>query len=207
MNYKNVYFRLESGYQWGKGMDQNASDAFHNELNELFINAGWEIKEKEFSCSCPEAFKDKNRLYLHPQSASGELQEDLIPEVEKILSKGTTFKHYKTDVYETLFNMSDEEYQKILEGQEKEIRKDLLEGFKTKRSNLFITSSWAVIERVKEKYHIQRIQQHLGRSSDNLEWKYVGEIFNKMIEEGCFVTAETKNGKGFRTKTSRDNVA
>ena len=207
MNYRNIYFRLEAGYKWGSGMDEKDSIAFHNELNQLFKDAGWAIKESKYNSHCPEAVKDKNRLYLHPMDASGELQEDLIPEVEQILSKGTTFKHYHTDIYEILYDMSDKEYLKILEGQEKEIRKDILEGFKTKRSNLYIASSFTVIERVKEKYRIQRIQAHMGRSSDNLEWKYVGELFNKMIEEGRFITAETKNGKGYRTRTKKDMVA
>jgi hypothetical protein len=103
--------------------------------------------------------------------------------------------------------MSDEEYQKQLESKEQDIRKDLLEGFRTQRSNLYITESWKVVERVKEKYRIQRIQEHICRSSSNLEWEYVGNIFKKMVEEGKFITAETRNGKGYRTRTKKDIVA
>lgn len=200
MNYRNVHFRLDSGYEWGRGLDKELSEKFHDEINTLFKEAGWEIKEPEFSSACPEAFKGKNRLYLHPMDASGEVQEDMIPEVEKILSKGTTFKFRNTDVYETLLDMSDDEYQQYLESKRSYIEADILALFKTKRKNLFVTNTSAVIQKVKEKYRIQRIQEHIGRSSDNLEWRYVDKVFRDMVKQGRFDTAETKSGIGYRTK-------
>jgi hypothetical protein len=200
MNYRNVHFRLDSGYEWGKGMDQEQSEKFHKEINTLFKEAGWEIKNPKFSSSCPEAVKEKNRLYLHPMDASGEVQEDLIPEVENILSKGTTFKFKNTDIYETLLDMSDDEYQQYLESKRSYIEADILALFKTKRKNLFVTNTSAVIQKVKEKYRIQRIQEHIGRSSDNLEWRYVDKVFRDMVNRDKFETAETKYGIGYRTK-------
>jgi hypothetical protein len=202
MNYRNVHFRLDSGYEWGKGLDKELSEKFHDEINTLFKEAGWEIKNPKFFSSCPEAVKEKNRLYLHPMDASGEVQEDLIPEVEKILSKGTTFKFRNTDVYETLLDMSDDEYQQYLESKRSYIEADILALFKTKRKNLFVTNTSAVIQKVKEKYRIQRIQEHIGRSSCNLEWKYVGEVFEDMVSQGKFDTANTKHGTGYRTKVA-----
>lgn len=199
MNYRNVHFRLESGYRWGIGLDQSKSEEFHEEINNLFIDAGWEIKQKEFSCACPEAEKGKNRLYLHPMDASGELQEDMVSEVEEILSKGKTFKHYHTDIYEILYDMSDEEYQSWLNERKENIEKDILEAFATKRKNLFITNTSGVIQNVKEKYHLPRVQQHINRSSNDIEWKYTRDIFEQMIKRGKFAIAETKNGLGYRT--------
>ena len=202
MNYRNVHFRLDSGYEWGKGLDKELSENFHDEINNLFIEAGWEIREPKFSSACPNAVNGKNRLYLHPIDASGEVREDLIPEVENILSKGTTFKFRKTDIYEVLFDMSDEEYQHYLEGKRGQIEDDLLTLFKTKRKNLFVANTSAAIEKTKEKYRIQRVSEHMGRSSSDLEWRYVDKVFRDMVKQGRFDTAETKSGIGYRTKVA-----
>ena len=199
MTYKDVHFRLASGYEWGKGLDEKKSNAFSEEITSLFKQAGWDIKEPKYSSSCLNATKEKNRIYLHPIDLSGEILEDLIPEVEKILSQGNTFKHVRTDVYRDLIDMEDSEYQVYLESKRNEIELDLLEGFKTKRKNLYITNWIAIIERVKEKYRLERIQNHIGRSSSDPEWRYVEKVFGDLKEQGKFVIAETKHGKGYRT--------
>jgi hypothetical protein len=196
---------LKAGYKWGSGMSKETSIAFHNELNQLFINAGWEIKENR--SSCPEAWKGKNNLYLHPMNASGVVQEDLIPEVEKILSTGKTFEHYHTDVYDIIYDMTDEEYTDRLNCQKDDIRRDLLEAFKTKRCNLYITNTGGVISNVKQKYYIKRLSRCMVQSSNDIEWAYVANLFNEMVDEGCFVTANTKSGIGYRTATKKEKTA
>lgn len=199
MNYRSIHFRLESGYKWGEGMEEDRTNDFYDDITNLFKNGGWTIKEKRSSSSCPVVTKDKNRLYLHPMDASGELQEDLISEVEEILSKGKTFTHYNTDIYEILHDMSDEEYQIYLEENRNNIESDILNAFKTKRKNLYIVQSHAVIDNIKEKYRIQRIQEHICRSSNNIEWQYVADIFLKLINDNKIIVAKTKSGEGYRT--------
>lgn len=199
MTYRNVYFRLNSGYM----TEHENTKAFFEDITKLFISNGWEIEEEKYSCSCPTVRKDKNRLYLHPQSASGEVEEDMIPDIEHILSYGTEFKHYHTDTYEILYDMTDDEYRTVLDSKRDKIKKDLLECFKTKRKNLFVTDTCAVVMSVKERYHIPRLQAHLGRSSSDIEWGYVGDALQELIDAGAFETAETKHGTGFRTKTTK----
>lgn len=199
MSYRSIHFRLESGYKWGEGMEEDRTNDFYDDITNLFKNCGWTIKEKRSSSSCPVVSKDKNSLYLHPMDASGELQEDLIPEVEEILSKGKTFTHYNTDVYEILQDMSDDEYQIYLEENKNNIESDILKAFKTKRKNLYVVQSSAVIENIKEKYRIQRIQEHICRSSNNLEWKFVSEIFEQLLKDNKIIVAKTKSGNGYRT--------
>lgn len=202
--YKDIHFRLESGYKWGEGMPQEQSESFHEEIKRLFVEAGWEIRGKKFNSSCLEAWKGESRLYLHPMDASGEVEISLIKEVEQILSKGTTFKHYHTDDYRELFDMNDEDYKQWLENNKENIKRDLLESFKTPRSNLYIIDTSGVVQNVKEKYHINRLRNHIGRSSSDMEWGYTTDILREMVNEGVFVTAETKNGTGYRTKTDKE---
>lgn len=196
MIYRNVYFRLNSGYM----TEHENTKAFFEDITKQFVSAGWEVEKEKYSCSCPTVRKDKNRLYLHPQSASGEVTEEIIPEVENILGKGTAFKYYKTDIYEVLYDMTDDEYRSVLDSKKETIKSDLLEAFTTKRKNLFVADTSAVVMKVKERYHIPRLGSHLGRSSSDIEWGYVGDVLQELIDAGAFETAETKYGMGFRTK-------
>ena len=196
MIYRNVYFRLNSGYM----TEHENTKAFFEDITKLFVSAGWEVEKEKYSCSCPTVRKDKNRLYLHPQSASGAISEDDIHDVENILSYGTTFKYLKTDIYEVLRDMTDEEYRQFLDNRKENIKADLLEAFTTKRKNLFVTDTCAVVMKVKETYHIPRLSTRLGRSSSDIEWGYVGDVLQELIDAGAFETAETKYGTGFRTK-------
>lgn len=199
MDYRSIHFRLESGYKWGEGMEENKTNDFYDDITNLFKSCGWEIKGKRSFSSCPVVTKDKNSLYLHPMDASGELQEDLITEVEEILSKGKTFTHFQTNICEILYDMSDEEYQKYLDENKNQIESDILNAFKTKRKNLYVVQSNAVISNIKEKYHIQRIKEHICRSSDDIEWRYVSKIFNQLVNDNKIIVAKTKGGNGYRT--------
>lgn len=201
MEYRDIHFRLESGYAWGKGMEEEKLNAFHKEIADLFVAEGWKIEKPKYSSSCETAYKGKSRLYLHPMEASGEVEVNLIPEVERILSKGTTFKHYHTDNYRELHDMSDKEYAEYLQNNKENIKRDLLNGFKTNRSNLYITAWSSIITRVKEKYHIDRLTNHITRSSSDLEWMFTEQIFKELIESGEIAKAETKKGIGYRTNT------
>lgn len=197
--YRNVHFRIEAGYVWGEGMSENASKAFHDEINQLFINAGWEIIPPRFSSACPDAAKGKSKLYLHPMDVSGAIDEALIDEVKQILDKGRTFTCYHVDVYEEVYDWTDEEYTVWLDERKESIKKDLLDMFRTKRRNLFVTRDYAVIQTVKEKYHVHRLDSFVGRSTNDVEWRYVQTMFDEMVQDGCFTIAQTKNGTGYRT--------
>ena len=101
---------------------------------------------------------------------------------------------------EVLYDMTDEEYRGILDSKRDKIKEDLLECFNTKRKNLFVTDTCAVVMNIKERYHIPRLHAHLGRSSSDIEWGYVGDVLQELIDAGAFETADTKHGTGFRTK-------
>ena len=193
MLYKNVYFYIESGYKWGSGMSEESYKVFLEEIKNILEKDGWEIKE-------PYGYKGKNNLFIHPMEISCDIQEDMIENMETLLTNGKSFKLRYVKVFASLEDLSDNEYITWLESKKEEIEKDLLNGFCTKRKNLFISMNWKVIENVKEKYHKARLGKHIGRSSSDIEWKYVNDLFLKMVEGGKFDMAETRGGTGYRTK-------
>ena len=43
--YKHVVFCLNSGYEWGKGMDQDKTEKYYSDILALFEADGWTVKE------------------------------------------------------------------------------------------------------------------------------------------------------------------
>lgn len=204
--YKRVYFRINtpSYYNqnsYGVGFkDQEAGELFDKFVTELFLNDGWEIKEKRYSGSCSTVTKDKQELYIHPQSFSGVILTENIQYIEQLISNKSLFKFERTDIYEDVFDLSDDEYLKILESKKMEIERDILERFKTKRRNLYYTSTGSMLDKVSDKYRIKRLSHYVGvYSSSDIDYKFICEVFKELSKSKKMVTAETKNGIGYRT--------
>lgn len=205
--YKEVYFRVNtpSYYKnkYGVGFENNEDrEQFFNNVKEIFLNDGWEkkIKKYESASSCPTVIKNKQELYLHPQEFTGIVLEENIKHIEKLISNSNLFEYKHVDIYEDVFDISDEEYTEILKSKQSEIEKDILEIFKTKRKNLYITSRWNVGEKILSKYRIKRLKQSLGTiTSDNLDYCFIQNVIDELVAQNKIVTAKCKNGTGYRT--------
>lgn len=203
-NYKNVYFRIETPvyYKSGYGVgyeSQEDKELFRETIKNIFISDNWEIKTEKYNHGCDSVIKDKQELYLHPQEITGVVLEENISYIENLLSNNEVFSFRKTDIYDSIFDITDEEYLIILTEKKSEIENDLLEIYKTKRSNLYITDS-SPISRVMNKYRIKRLSHYKGGTSyDAIDWKYVDNLFEKLVSENKILSAKTKHGEGYRT--------
>ena len=90
------------------------------------------MKNRVYRFCCPYAVKAKVGFICILWMLLGVIREDLIPEVENLLKDAKTFIHYKTDIYEVLADMSDEEYLAYLEGNKDLIINDLLKCLQRK---------------------------------------------------------------------------
>ena len=198
MEYRAVRFALEAGYVWGQGMSSEKHQLFESEIVGLFLffGQGWQIKPRD-AISCPEVFKGKNRLYLHPMEVTGELEVGMIDKVTSLLKTGQTFKMTEAKVLDSLVDMSDEEYKAKLEGEKAAIRAALLVALKTKRKNLYASGPQAV-EVVKECYHIKRLPYRCGRSSRDVEWQFTSDVLKELVAEGL-VEAHPQRSYCYRT--------
>lgn len=193
--YVNVHFRIDAPYYQHSNdynYTQEQKDEFYSEVYSIFKNLGWDIKTNN---GCDYIYKDKQKLYLHPQDFSGDILKNDIKIIHEVLQNAKTFQSRWTDVYKNLYDIADEEYKNILLSKERFIKDDILNAFKTKRSNLYICDSWGVLENVFNKYKIQRLSCYN---------KYFGfgimqEIFKELINNELIKTAECKNGTGYRT--------
>jgi hypothetical protein len=208
-NYKHVYFRINSNnyYQQKEqeGLkDMEVTEAFHVDATNIFLNDGWEIKQKGYNCHCTTVTKDKQELYLHPNSFSGVVKKDNISHIENLIKNSNILTHRNTDIYDDVFDLTDEEYINILQSKRPEIEKDILEAYKTKRKDLYKTN-YSCLEAVFKKYQIRRIKHYTSSySSSDIDYKYIESVFQNLIKENKILTAQTIRGTGYRTAKEKE---
>ena len=138
-------------------------------------------------------------LYIHPQSVSGVMAKNKIKPIAEALDACETAAIRWVDLYEDISTMTNEEFLSQLENRTEEIKKDMLEAFKTKRRNLYIVPSfWSgPVSRLSDKYTIRRRSCESGE--DGVCFSFISSVFAKLVEAGEIVEAETKHGTGYRT--------
>ncbi|MTS15248.1 hypothetical protein [Ruthenibacterium lactatiformans] len=200
MEYKKVYFRIRSRYQFNSGWTcERDAAGFREESRHLFQNAGWQLHPGRSSIS-DTVTKGLQELYLHPMNFSGVIQLDEIFGIQEFLKKADSFHCYSVDCYERYWELTDEEYRTQLERQREEIIRTILERCRTKRKNLYITGSFVM--NVAQKFSVHRLCDKEGRK--NLANRFVEELVEQLIREGRLVTAKNPNGPGIRTATDAE---
>ena len=201
MTYREIGISIHSAYSQG-WPDDISQRAFRTETRKLFRDAGWQVEEKPLdSGHCDTVRNGKDALYLHPVLFSGVMQEDHIPELQRLLSGANTFRVLGTDLHRECFDLTDEEYRQRLEEQTERIDNAILEACKTKRKNLFHTGS--IAERIGRQFTVRRLTDW-EQSGPYIAEGYVGERIEQLIADGQLVTAQTRYGQGLRTATEAE---
>ena len=198
MEFREVYFRLDSSYRWGSGQSQEDNQLFVKETRELFVQNGWEVKEPSICGGCDEFIKAKQRLYAHPMDLSGEALTEEIPIIEEILKNNNcqSFKLRKVDIYEILPDYDEEKVLELLNEKAQEIEDSLLSELKTKRKNLFRYFS---IFDFASKYKISTISNHIVESSSDPNQRFIRDLFLRLLTEGKIIEGNTRVGKAYRS--------
>ena len=193
MAYRKVYFRIQTyAYGYDSGWSSEADEAaFDNECCGLFQQLGWTLHPGS-NGGCDTVTKDRQDLYLHPFNFSGVMDEANIQPLQEQLSKGKTFQCYAVDCYE--------EYRASLEAKREEITTFILEQYRTKRTNLYITDLAA--PHFAEHFEIRRLcdrERHNAVGN-----RFMSEMIDQLLQEGRLVSAETTHGTAIRTATARE---
>lgn len=200
MEYRNVYFRINSRYQFDSGWPTESDDAeFQEETRRLFQSAGWDLNPGGNGV-CDIVTKGQQDLYLHPMNFSGVIEMGEVPAIQELLKDAKTFHCYRCDYRERYWELSDEEYLAQLESKREEITQTILEQCRTKRKNLFITDP--VAWNIAQKFSVRRLCDKRGWN--DLADRFVKELMEQLVQDGLLVTAETRNGLGIRTATDAE---
>lgn len=199
MAYRMIYLRINSrGYSFGWTNDADRT-AFKSESRRIFHGMGWTLHEGRNGTSDTVTQGNQN-LYLHPASFSGVLDEANIPSLQEHLLTAQTFRCYAVDCYEEYQDMSDEEYRAILESKRDEIAGSILEQYRTKKTSLYIVAP--VAYHVAEHYEIRRLCDRDRQNS--IGKKFVSGLITQLLQEGRLIAAETSQGQGIRTATTKE---
>jgi hypothetical protein len=193
--YVDVYFRINANYyQYPyNNYSQEQQQEFRNEVNKIFKILGWENIEAKYSSSCCTVTQGKQHLYLHPQDFSGEVLKNNIKLIAEALENNTTFKLRWIDLYKTVYDIKDQEYEEYLTTKDTEIRTALFERCQTARTNKFYYIH-DVARSLADNYRLARIGLNDGRnygSGQTIE--HITKIIEQMAEENYLVCATDKN--------------
>lgn len=202
-SYIQVYFRIDAkgAGMYGSFTDPADRDRFHSEMTALFKNYGI----PEGTGGRFENFPMEH-LYAHPNDISGVVAKEKVKIVAEALDSSETVSVRWVDVYRDVSPMSNAEFRDKLALQREEIAGELLEAFKTKRSNLYIVHNdffSGLVRRVAEKRHIPRREAERYQD-DGTAYNYVYSVFEDLLAAGKIVSAETKHGTGYRTAKANE---
>ena len=112
--YVKVYFRINCPlYMRGKfslSFDSTEDHLiFDRDVEEVFTKLGWKIDKLPNGGCCMEISKGLQSLYLHPQGFSGNLIKNEVKRTAEALRFNKTFNLEWVDLYETKYDISDEE--------------------------------------------------------------------------------------------------
>ena len=201
MAYREIGISIRSAYSQGWPDDASQLE-FRTETRKLFRDAGWQVEETPLdSGHCDTVRNGKDALYLHPDLFSGVMQEEHIPELQRLLSSAATFRVLGIDLHMECFDLTDEECRQRLEEQAGQIDDAILETCKTKRKNLFRTGP--IAERIGRQFTVRRLTDW-EQSGPYIAEGYVGERIEQFIADGRLITAQTRYGQGLRTATEAE---
>lgn len=138
-------------------------------------------------------------LHIHPHELSGVVAKNKIKAIAEALAACETISCRWVDVYDEISTMDNTAFRAALAERTEEIEADLLQAFTTKRKNLYIVPSYwsGPIAALSGKYTIRRRSCESGQ--DGVCCEFLNSVFEKLVEAGKIVSAETKHGTGYRT--------
>lgn len=213
--YSNVYFRIDTpsydvmhggwydttNKRWG--LDNR--NAVGKEIDKIFTNLGWKCEERGFNGVCSTYTKGKSHLYMHPQDYSGEVLKSEIKSVAEAIEKAKTFSLRWVELYDTVYDMTDEEYETYLKGKDEEIRKALFETCVTTRKNKYFYA-FDICRGLANQFRLRRVGLNDGRNFGSGQTiNHIMNVIDDMGIEGLLFVKEKDGNKLVRTpnKTER----
>ena len=192
--YVKVYFRIDTpSYHYNNGFDtEDDRNKWNTEASNLIKSFGI-LEDCGYTV---EHSKDKQAyLYAHPQGISGVVLKNDVRKIAEAINNMKLSSIRWVDLYETVYVISDSEYEQYLDGKQDEIRKLLFENSATTRTTKYY-SVFDVARHIAGLVRLNRLGLNDGKNYGGGQTiNYIIRIADKMIEEGylkCFVDGDIK---------------
>lgn len=190
--YVEVHFRIDTpSYHYNFDTEENRNK-WNAEASHLIKSFG--ILE---DCGyAVEHSKDKRAyLHAHPQDISGVILKNDVKKIAEAINNMELSSIHWVDLYETVYVISDSEYEKYLDGKKEEIRKKLFEVSHTTRTTKYY-NAFDVARYIAGIFRLNRLGLNDGKNYGGGQTiDYILKIADKMIEEGylkCFMNGDIK---------------
>ena len=197
--YVSVYFRIDTPLYDDCICDFKSdedSEKWHAETSELIKSFGimdgsrYDIERSKEKCAY---------LYAHPQNISGVIRKNDVKRIAEAISKMELSSIWSVDLYETVYVISDNEYEEYLNGRRDEIRKELFVESATPRITKYY-NAFDVARSLADKFRLNRLGINDGKNYGSGQTiKYILNVADEMIEEGLLKSFEQNGEKYIRS--------
>lgn len=194
--YVNVYFRIDTPlYDCSYGFhSEEDRKKWHTEVSKLIKSFG--ITE---DCGYDERSKEKCAyLYAHPQSISGVILKNDVKRIAEAISNMELSSIRWVDLYETVYIISNNEYEEYLNGKREEIRKVLFEKSATTRTTKYY-SLFDVARSLAGKFRLNRLGFNDSNYGGGQTIDYILNVADELIKEGYLKFFERGGEKYIRS--------
>lgn len=195
--YVNVYFNIDTPtYDYRNGWETEEREAWLKEASNLIASfgimedSGYKVENGKEKCAY---------LYAHPQQISGVILKNDVKKVAEAISNMELSSIRWVDLHETVYLISDSEYQEYLDGRKEEIRKALFEKSATTRANKYC-AAFDVARHIAGMVRLNRLGLNDGKnygSGQTIE--YILSVADEMIAEGYLKYFERDGVKYIRS--------
>lgn len=186
--YVKVYFNIDTpSYDYNYGfVSESDSSKWHTEASnllksfEIMEDSGFTVEHNEEKCAY---------LYAHPQHISGVILKNDVKKIAEAINTMKLSSLRWVDLHETVYVISDNEYEVYLDGRKDEIRKALFEKSATSRTTKYY-AAFDVARSIAAEVRLNRLGLNDGKnygSGQTIE--YILKVAEEMISEGylkCF---------------------
>ena len=196
--YVRVYFRIDTpSYHYERGFSSTEDrDSWDTEASNLISSfgimedSGYKVDNGKEKCAY---------LYAHPQNISGVVLKNDVQKIAEAISNMKLSSIRWVDLYETVYVISDNEYQEYLDGRKDEIRKALFEKSATTRATKYC-AAFDVARNIAGMVRLNRLGLNDGKnygSGQTIE--YILSVADEMIAEGYLKYFEEDGFKYIRS--------
>lgn len=195
--YVNVYFNVKTnGFDsCGNFTNNTDRDVWIAESNKIIAEFGY-INGTEYNTQ-----KTENKVYLfpHPNQISGVIPKNDVKQVAERIAQSEIIKLRWVDLRETVWVISDDEYEEYLNSKNEQIQEALFKSCSTTRISLFY-NSYDVACSLANKFRLRRLGLNDGRNYGGGQTiDYIIKVINQMINGGLLVSMEKSEVKYVRS--------
>lgn len=181
--YVHVYFNIDTPtYHYERGFSSTEDrDSWNTEASNIISSfgimedSGYKVDNGKEKCAY---------LYAHPQNISGVILKNDVQKIAEAVNNMKLSSIRWVDLYETVYVISDSEYNEYLDGRKDEIRKALFEKSATTRTTKYYTA-FDVARNIAGIVRLNRLGHNDGKnygSGQTIE--YILKVADEMIAEG-----------------------